>query len=289
MNTTRITFVGAGAIGLPMAIRAATAGDMTVVDTSEERLTEARSRGLKTAASLAAVHTADIVLLMVATADQAEKVLAGPEGLYATAGANTTIVILSTLGPEVVEKLAAQCPAAGPVLLDVPVTGGIPGAVAGTLTLFASGDPDTIEQVHPVLQTMGTVVAAGPNLGDGQSFKLVNQLLATSQLVVAAEALAFAEKLGLDKTSVFKAVQGGAGGSWMLENFGPRMLDLKSSDIAARTDIFLKDAALVSETAERAGFQGEMITATVAVLERAMAMGLASRDASSVIDVFRQS
>lgn len=287
MSTTRISFIGAGAIGLPMAMRAATAGDVTVVDTSEERLAEARARGLKTAASMAGVNAADVVLVMVATAQQAETVLAGPDGLYAQAGKDTAIVILSTLGPAAVEKLAAQCPAAGPVLLDVPVTGGIPGAIAGTLTLFAAGDPDIIMRVRPVLETMGTVVIAGPNLGDGQSFKLVNQILATSQLVVAAEALAFAERLGLDKDKVFDAVKGGAGGSWMLENFGPRMLDRKPTDIAARVDIFLKDAALVSETAERVGFEGEIMAATVAVLERAMDLGLASRDASSVIDVYR--
>lgn len=119
-----------------------------------------------------------------------------------------------------------------------------------------------------MLETMGNAVISGPNVGDGQSYKIVNQLLATSQLVVAAEAVAFAERLGIDTGKVFDAVRGG---SWMLENYAPRMLDTNTADIAARVDIFLKDAALVGETAERIGFEGELATAAVAVLERAVA------------------
>jgi 3-hydroxyisobutyrate dehydrogenase len=287
MSTPQITFIGAGAIGLPMAARAAAAGTVTAVDTSTERLAEASSLGLQTAQSFDPASAPDVVLVMVATAEQAAAVLNGPDGVYAKAGPASTIVVLSTIGPEAMQKLAAERPAGAPVLLDVPVTGGIPGAVAGTLTLFASGDKDAIEQVRPVLETMGKVVFSGPNLGDGQSYKIVNQLLATSQLVVAAEALAFAERLGLDTASVFEAVRDGAGGSWMLDKYGPRMLH-GTTDIAARVDIFLKDAALVDETAQRVGFDSQVITATVSVLERAVDMGLAPRDASSVIDVYRQ-
>ncbi|MDR6417507.1 NAD(P)-dependent oxidoreductase [Pseudarthrobacter sulfonivorans] len=287
MSTPQIAFIGAGAIGLPMAVRAAAAGNVTAVDTSPERLAEARKQGLKTAESINSALPADTVLVMVATADQAAAVLNGPEGLYARAGAGSTIVILSTLGPAAMQKLAAERPPAGPMLLDVPVTGGVPGAIAGTLTLFAGGDPEEIERIRPILETMGKVVFAGPNVGDGQAFKMVNQLLATSQLVVAAEALGFAERLGLDTHQVFEAVRGGAGGSWMLEHYGPRILDRKPENISARVDIFLKDCALVDDTAENTGFQGEMTKAARTVLERAVALGLAAQDASSVIEAYR--
>lgn len=287
MSSPQITFIGAGAIGLPMAVRAAAAGTVTAVDTSAERLAEASAQGLHTAHSFAPDSPPDVVLVMVATAQQAAAVLNGPEGVYAKAGRDAVVVVLSTIGPEAMQKLAAERPSGGPALLDVPVTGGIPGAVAGTLTLFASGDQDAIERIRPVLETMGKVVFSGPNLGDGQSYKIVNQLLATSQLVAAAEALAFAERLGLDTSSVFEAVRDGAGGSWMLDKYGPRMLN-GTTDIAARVDIFLKDAALVDETAQRVGFDGQMIATTVSVLERAVAHGLAPLDASSVIDVYRQ-
>ncbi|WP_024820743.1 NAD(P)-dependent oxidoreductase [Arthrobacter sp. 31Y] len=287
MSTPKITFVGAGAIGLPMAVRAAAAGTVTVVDTSPERLAEARSHGLHTTDSLSAAPAADVVLVMVATAQQAESVLFGPGGVYETAVPTAVVALLSTIGPAAMEKIASNRPSDGPTLLDIPVTGGIPGAIAGTLTLFSGGDTAAIEQIRPVLESMGNVVLAGPNLADGQAYKIVNQLLATSQLVVAAEALAFAEKLGLDAAKVFEAVKGGAGGSWMLSNYGPRMLS-ETKDIAARVDIFLKDAALVGETATAAGYKSEMIDATVAVLEKAVEQGLASEDASAVIDVYRK-
>jgi 3-hydroxyisobutyrate dehydrogenase-like beta-hydroxyacid dehydrogenase len=287
MSTPQIAFIGAGAIGLPMAVRAAAAGNVTAVDTSHARLAEARAQGLKTAESIGEALPADVVLVMVATADQAAAVLDGPDGLYARAGAGSTIVILSTLGPAAFQKLAAERPSAGPILLDVPVTGGVPGAIAGTLTLFAGGDPEEIERIRPILETMGKVVLAGPNAGDGQAYKMVNQLLATSQLVVAAEALGFAEKLGLDTNQVFEAVRGGAGGSWMLEHYGPRILDRNPENISARVDIFLKDCALVDDTAENTGFEGEMTKAARTVLERAVALGLAAQDASSVIEAYR--
>ncbi len=288
MNTTRITFIGAGAIGLPMALRVASAGDLTVVDTSEDRLAEARARGLRTASSLAAAHAPDLVLVMVATAGQAAAVLQGSEGLFARGNENSTVVVLSTLGPAAMQELAAQRPSNGPKLLDVPVTGGVPGAVAGTLTLFAGGDAAEIERIRPVLQTMGKVVAAGPNIGDGQAFKMVNQLLATSQLVVAAEALGFADRLGLDTHQVFEAVRGGAGGSWMLDHYGPRILDQNPESISARVDIFLKDCVLVNETAANIGFESEMSTAARTVLEFAVELGLGAQDASTVVEAYQR-
>jgi 3-hydroxyisobutyrate dehydrogenase-like beta-hydroxyacid dehydrogenase len=286
MSTTRIAFIGAGAIGLPMAQRAARSGDVTIVDVSEERLALARERGLGTTTSIADALPADIVLVMVATAGQAKSVLEGENGIYALCGPETTVVILSTLGPDAVRELGAMRPASGPALLDVPVTGGIPGAIAGTLTLFAGGEEAIVERHRDVLESMGTVFAAGTNIGDGQSFKMVNQLLATSQLVVAAEALTLAEQLGLDTTRVFNAVRGGAGGSWMLENYGPRMLEGDVTDIAARLDIFLKDCILAQETAQKVQFDGEMISATRRVLERAVGLGYGAHDASTVTNAY---
>lgn len=286
MSTTRIAFVGAGAIGLPMAQRAAGSGAVTIVDVSEERLALARDRGLGTTTSIADALPADIVLVMVATAAQAKAVLEGENGIYALTGPETTVVFLSTIGPDAVRELAAMRPATGPVLLDVPVTGGIPGAIAGALTLFAGGDEALVERHRTVLESMGTVFNAGTNIGDGQSFKMVNQLLATSQLVVAAEALALAERLDLDTTRVFDAVRGGAGGSWMLENYGPRMLEGNVVDIAARLDIFLKDCILAQDTAGKVQFDGEMIDATRRVLERAVGLGYGAHDASAVAHAY---
>lgn len=285
MTEQTIAFIGAGAIGLPMASRASAAGDVTVFDNSVERRELASQRALRTASSISDLADADTFLVMVATAGQAEAVLIGEGGLYSVAKPGATIVLLSTLGPEAVVRLSRMRPDNGPELLDAPVTGGIPGAEAGRLTIFAAGNSALIDRVRTVLQSMGSVVVAGENPGDGQAFKMVNQLLATSQLVVAAEALAFAGKLGLDQKHVLDAVQQGAGSSWMLSNYGPRMLRNEVEDIAARTDIFLKDADLVALTAGQVNFDSQFIQATQTVLRRAVSAGLSAEDASRVIEV----
>lgn len=289
MNKPRITFIGAGAIGLPMAVRAAAAGEVTVVDTSDERLSLAREAGLQTANTLVDAPAADLAIIMVATADQLEGVVLGDAGLAAHMDADAILIVMSTVGPEAVHSLQSKLPKGAPQLIDAPVTGGVSGAAAGTLTIFASGASNAMERSREVLESMGRVAQVGKNIGDGQSFKLVNQLLATSQLVVAAEALAFAEALGLDNKAVFEAVKSGAGSSWMLQTYGPRMLEQAGQDIAATVGIFLKDSTLVNATASRLSFGGHMLSATQTVLERAAQLDLINSDASSVIETFRAS
>jgi 3-hydroxyisobutyrate dehydrogenase len=289
VNQPRITFIGAGAIGLPMAIRAATAGEITVVDTSDERLSLAREAGLLTASKLVDAPAADVAIIMVATAEQLEGVVLGDAGLAAHMDENAIMIVMSTVGPEAIRSLQSKLAEKSPQLIDAPVTGGVSGAAAGTLTIFVSGATKAMERSHEVLESMGRVVQVGDRLGDGQSFKLVNQLLATSQLVVAAEALAFAEALGLDKRDIFEAVKSGAGSSWMLNTYGPRMLEQEGQDIAATVGIFLKDSTLVSATASKLSFDGHMLSATQTVLERAAHLELINRDASSVIETFRAS
>lgn len=286
MNKPSIIFIGAGAIGLPMAIRAAAAGEVTVVDTSDERLSLARQAGLQTASRLADAPAADLAIIMVATAAQLDGVVLGDSGLAARMDSSSVMIVMSTVGPEAVHSLQSKLSKGSPQLIDAPVTGGVSGAAAGTLTIFASGTSNAMEKSRETLESMGRVAQVGNNIGDGQSFKLVNQLLATSQLVVAAEALAFAEALGLDKKSVFEAVKSGAGSSWMLQTYGPRMLEQADQDIAATVGIFLKDSTLVSETASRLSFDGHMLSATQTVLEQAAQLDLINHDASSVIETF---
>jgi len=276
-----VAFIGVGAIGLPMAQRLAGAGHAVLaIEASPVRRDEARSAGLSVA-TMADVARADVVIAMVATADQLESALCGEDGALARARGDATLVIMSTVGPAAVEKVAAAAAEHGVAVLDVPVTGGVSGAENGSLTLLAAGDPATVVAVSDVLSVMGSIFPCGNRIGDGQSFKLVNQLLCSVHLAAAAEALEFAERLGLDPARVLDAVGSGAGGSWMLRDRGPRML-ADDAEVTATVDIFVKDSGLAADAAADVGFATPLLAAAHGAFCAASDMGLGHHDDSRV-------
>ena len=276
-----VAFIGVGAIGLPMAQRLAGAGHAVLaIEASPVRRDEARSAGLSVA-TMADVARADVVIAMVATADQLESALCGEDGALARARGDATLVIMSTVGPAAVEKVAAAAAEHGVAVLDVPVTGGVSGAESGSLTLLAAGEPATLAAVSDVLSVMGSIFPCGNRIGDGQSFKLVNQLLCSVHLAAAAEALEFAERLGLDPARVLDAVGSGAGGSWMLRDRGPRML-ADDAEVTATVDIFVKDSGLAADAAADVGFATPLLAAAHGAFCAASDMGLGHHDDSRV-------
>lgn len=285
----KVTFVGIGAIGLPMATAVAAAGfEVTAVDFSEQQRAAAEERGLAAAADAASATDAEAVIVMVATADQLRSAALGEDGLLATMRRGAALIVMSTVGPEAVRELEQPAAEQGVALLDAPVTGGIARAASGDLRLFVSGDPATVAAQRALLESMGTVVDAGAGLGRGQSYKAVNQLLCAVHIVAGAEALSLAEKLGLDPAETLEAVSGGAAGSFMLSDRGPRMLEGLDAQVASAVSIFVKDAGLVSEIAESAGLEAPLLEAARKKYLQAADAGLADRDDSQVIQTYRR-
>ena len=284
----RVTVVGIGAIGLPMALRLASAGlEVTGVDPFPGPREKAADAGLRAEESADSAATADAVICMVATPDQLRAAVLGEDGLVASMRRGATLVVMSTVGVAPVEEVAAAAAAAGIGLLDVPVTGGVARARTGELTLFASGDPLLLAAHRDLFAPMGRIRGCGPTPGRGQAMKAVNQLLASVHLVAAAEALAFAEALGLDPADAFEAVSGGAGGSWMLSDRGPRMLEGLDAEVTSTIGIFVKDAELVCAAAEEVGFDAPLVAAARDRFLAAAGAGLLRRDDSQVIRTYR--
>ncbi|MCK9869317.1 NAD(P)-dependent oxidoreductase [Nocardiopsis dassonvillei] len=285
---TAVMFVGVGAIGLPMALQVAAAGHTVVgVDPSPHRREQARGQGLRTQPDTAGIGEADVVIVMVATPDQLRAAVTAPGGALEAMRADAVLVVMSTVGPGPVREVADRARERGVRLLDVPVTGGVAGARRAALTLFASGDPEALRRCGPVLEAMGTVRDCGDQPGRGQSYKVVNQLLCSVHIAAAAESLALAERLGLDPADVLEAVSGGAGGSWMLGDRGPRMLPDGPDEITSTIGIFVKDSGLVADTAEAAGFRAPLLLAARDAYTRAAEAGLLDHDDSQVIRVYR--
>jgi 3-hydroxyisobutyrate dehydrogenase/putative dehydrogenase len=226
---------------------------------------------------------------MVANAAQASGVLFGEGGVAEALPEGAAVVVMSTIGPEAVRDLTDALANRGLHTLDAPVSGGVARAEKGDLLIMAGGPQDLFEELRPVLEAMGSsVVHCGPRVGDGQAVKLVNQLLCGVHIAAAAEALAYAEALGLDPRFVFETIRHGAANSFMLEDRGERMLEEEYVPPKSALDIFVKDMGLVSKAAEEQGFEAPLASAALGMYLAGRDAGLGTEDDSGVIRVLRR-
>ncbi len=243
---TRVAFVGLGAMGLPMATNLVAKG-FTVVgyDLSAGALDALGSAGGHRAGSTAeAAAEADVLILMVVNAAQAEAVLFEGGALEAL-GDNGVVALMATCPPAAVEAIEERVRGAGRRMIDAPVSGGVAGAKAATLTIMAAGPRDTFEAVKPVFDALGDkVFHVGERAGQGAMVKTVNQLLCGVHIAVVAEAFALAAKVGVDLRIVLEIMGGSAASSWMLKDRGPRMLEAEP-EVTSAVDIFVKDLGIV--------------------------------------------
>jgi 3-hydroxyisobutyrate dehydrogenase-like beta-hydroxyacid dehydrogenase len=287
----RAGFIGLGAMGAPMAKRIVSAGfDLSVFDVRPENTEPLVELGARQANSpREAAEDAEALVLMVVNARQMEEALFGDEGAAETLSSGSAVVAMSTVGPEAVRGIEGRLAGRGVWLLDAPVSGGVARAGRGDLLIMAGGPAELFEEVRPLLAAMGSMVAhCGESVGDGQSVKLVNQLLCGVHIAAAGEALAYAEALGLDSRSVFETIRHGAANSFMLEDRGERMLGREFVPAKSALDIFVKDLGLVREAAVEQGFQTPLADAAHRLYETGSSLGLGEEDDSGVVRVFER-
>ena len=286
-----LAFVGLGAMGAPMAKSLISAGfDLSVFDVREENTRPLTDVGAMSASSpRKAAENAEALVLMVVNAEQTEEVLFGEKGAAGALDPDAAVVIMSTVGPEPIRHLDGRLSERGLRLLDAPVSGGVARAERGDLLIMAGGPEELFDALRPVLEAMGsTVVHCGPTAGDGQSVKLVNQLLCGVHIAAAGEALAYAEALGLDPKTVHETIRHGAAGSFMLEDRGRRMIDREFLPPKSALDIFVKDMGLVREAAAERGFATPLSDAAHEVYETGSSLGFGGEDDSGVLRVFEE-
>ena len=285
----RAGFIGLGAMGAPMAKRIVAAGFvLSVFDVHQENAEPLVELGARRAGSpREAAEETDALFLMVVNAEQVEEALFGEEGAAETLSPESAVVVMSTVGPGAVRGIEGRLAGRGVRLLDAPVSGGVARAERGDLLIMAGGPADLFEELRPLLEVMGSTVAhCGGSVGDGQSVKLVNQLLCGVHIAVAGEALAYAEALGLDPRSVFETIRHGAANSFMLEDRGERMLGREFVPAKSALDIFVKDMGLVRKAAEERGFRTPLADAAHRLYELGSSLGLGGEDDSGVVRIF---
>lgn len=278
-----VTFIGIGAIGLPMALRIQAAHHVvTGVDVSDAIIANAKLKGLDACHDFAAAPRAEVVVVMVATPDQ----LAGLVSQVGRAAAGQLWIIMSTVGPLSIRTQGETLQRAGARVVDAPVTGGVARAKTGALVIFAAGAAADVTLATPLLETMGNVKTTGERLGDGQSIKVVNQHLCAVHIAAAAEALNLARLLGLNPSVVLELVEKGAAGSWMLTDRGPRMLAGSDVEVTSAINIFVKDSGLVAAAGAGCSAQLPLLAIAHERFCRAADAGLGLRDDSRVIETW---
>ncbi|WP_212632091.1 NAD(P)-dependent oxidoreductase [Pseudomonas sp. KB-10] len=245
---TTIAFAGLGSMGLPMAKNLLAAGHVVRgIDLNSAALaTLAEAGGEAAADASSAASGADVLILMVVNAAQAEQVLFNDGALEALAE-NGVVCLMATCPPAAVERIAERVKGAGRRFVDAPVSGGTAGAIAGSLTIMAACERTTFEAVQPVFESIGQrIFHVGELAGQGATVKAVNQLLCGVHIAVVAEAFALAAKVGVELPVLLEIMGGSAASSWMLKDRGPRMLQAEP-EVSSAVDIFVKDLGIVLE------------------------------------------
>jgi putative dehydrogenase len=248
-----IGFVGLGAMGAPMARNLLARGfKVRGFDVRASALDALEQAGGTRAGSVADTASgADMLLLMVVNAGQAEAVLF-EGGALGKLPAGALVTLMATCPPGAVQAIADRVEKAGRRFVDAPVSGGVAGAEKAALTIMAAAPKATFEAARPIFEALGDkVFHVGERPGQGATVKTINQLLCGVHIAVVAEAFALAQKVGVDLGVILEIMSGSSASSWMLKNRGPRMLQAEP-EVTSAVDIFVKDLGIVLEAGREA-------------------------------------
>lgn len=261
----KIGFLGMGVMGLPMAKNVVKKSGCQVLgyDVVQKQLDSfAAAGGTPVTDPVEIYKQCDVILQILPThpiirnsVEQAVR--------YGKPG--NIIVDLSSTAPDIIQELNETAKAAGMFLLDSPVSGGNPMAIAGTLAIMTGGDREAFEKVKPILSCMGSpVYTGGP--ASGSVTKLVNNIIAGAYLVVIAEAYAFAAKAGIDLQTTFDATRGGFAGGPVYENKVPKLIR-RDYEPGARVAVHRKDILNAKHYAHHMGVDTPMTDVVLMVMD----------------------
>jgi 3-hydroxyisobutyrate dehydrogenase-like beta-hydroxyacid dehydrogenase len=278
-------FLGTGNMGLPMAARLLEGGHrLTVYDIREDAmrpLLERQARRAFSPRDLA--DQCEIIFVSLPTLAAFRAVASGPDGL-AGGKAMKLLVNTCTVGVPFVTEIAQAMAAQGVTVVDCPISGGPPGARAGTLSVMVSGDPIAVARLRPMIDLWGrTVTVAGDKPGAAQVLKLTNNILSAVALAATAEAFVMGAKGGLDPEVMLAAINAGSGRNSATESKFPLAVLTRSFDFGAEMHILMKDIDLAIAQGEDLGVPMWVCQAARLVFKHAMHQGAAKEDLTAIV------
>ncbi len=285
----KIGFIGLGIMGKPMAQNLLKAGyELAVFDMVPERIEELVKAGARRGSSSKDVAArSDVVITMLPNSPHVREAVLGPDGVLEGAKPGTILVDMSSIAPLASQQIAARAKEKGVAMLDAPVSGGEPKAVAGTLAIMVGGPQETFEQVKDILAKMGASVTHVGDIGSGNITKLANQIIVALNIAAMSEAMVLATKAGVDPEKVFQAIRGGLAGSAVLDAKMP--LALKGNfKPGFRIELHIKDIANALDTAHELGVPVPLSSAVMEIMQALKTDGKAANDHGGIIQFYEQ-
>ncbi len=285
----KVAFIGLGNMGGGMAANLAAKGEEVVAfDLAAPALERARSNDCSIAASAEeAVAGADVVVTMLPAGKHVASVYR--DSIFGKAPSSALLIDCSTIDVATAKSVEAEAQAAGYVMVDAPVSGGIAAADGGTLTFMVGGSDDGFERAKAVLDKMGKAVIHAGSAGAGQAAKICNNMLLGVTMAATCEAFVLAEKLGLDAQTFFDISSKASGQSWSMTSYcpvpgvGPDTPADRNYDGGFAAALMLKDLKLAMEAAKEAGAYTPMGGEAEELYQRFVDRGGANKDFSGLI------
>ena len=292
----RIGFIGLGNMGLPMAQNLIKAGhQIEGVDVSSAATDQLRAAGGAVAetAKVAAAR-ADVVITMLPAGQHVREVYLGASGIIENANAGTLLIDCSTIDVETARAVGVAAEERGLLMLDAPVSGGVGGATAGTLTFMVGGPERAFVRAESILQQMGKTIVHAGGSGNGQAAKICNNMILGVSMIAVCEGFVLAEKLGLDKQKLFDIASKSSGSCWSMVNYcpvpGPVPTSPANRDYQAgfTAAMMLKDLKLAQDAAKSTGARTPMGAEAAALYDRYAQGREAARDFSGIVNFIRR-
>ena len=278
-------FLGIGNMGLPMANKLLDGGhQLTVHDIRPEAMQPLLDRQARKATSPKDLaDQCEIVFVSLPTLAAFREVAFGPDGL--THGKTMKLLVNTcTIGVPFVREIEQAMAAQGVTVVDCPISGGPPGARAGTLSVMVSGDPAAVARIMPMISLWGrTLTVAGDKPGAAQVLKLTNNILSAVGLAATAEAFVMGAKGGLDPEVMVAAINAGSGRNSATEAKFPAAVLNRNFDYGAEMHIIMKDIDLAIAQGEALGVPMLVCQAARLVFKHAMGKGAAHEDMTAIV------
>ena len=289
-NLVRIGFIGIGAMGKPMALNLLKAGhDLYVFDVVAAAVADMVAQGAKECRSPKELaQEAEVIITMLPNSKIVEATLTGENGLLAGGSAGQVIIDMSSVAAGSTRQMAKLASAKGIGYVDAPVSGGVVGATAGTLTIMVGGELENVKRIEPVLQCMGRKIHHVGGVGAGDAMKAVNNLLLGANMAAVAEALVLGVKSGLDPQMMLEIIKGSSGNSYALEAKTANFILKNQFAAGFAIDLQYKDLELATETAKSLSIPLPMATLAQQIFEMARAKGYGREDISAVIKLWEE-
>lgn len=291
----RIGFIGLGNMGGPMAANLVKAGhEVTVFDMVPGSIARAVDAGARSSSSAnEAARDSEVVVTMLPAGQHVRQVYLGDAGLLKHVKSGALLIDCSTIDVATARDVHAAAKSANVQFLDAPVSGGVGGATAGTLTFMVGGEEVAFGRAKPILEKMGKNIFHAGGAGNGQAAKICNNMLLAISMIGTCEAFVLGEKLGLDAETLFKISSTASGQCWSLTSYCPVPGPVPASpanrnyQAGFTASMMLKDLKLAQSAAQAAGAAtplGAQSTALYSLFESA---GAGGRDFSGIIQLLR--